>query len=136
MGEVVNNFCTEKNRYPTFWLDVVCVDQGDIKHGLKVLPINVMACSKMLVLWGETYPKRLWCVWELCTLFSMMPEAQARERLMVVAIGDADEMLEKARAFDFREAQCYDPNVENRLTTVIAAVGEERFNDCIRQFGR
>ena len=49
-------------REPTFWFDKVCIDQNRITDGLKVLPINIMACSKMLVLCGQTYPNRLWCV--------------------------------------------------------------------------
>ena len=50
--------------------DKVCIDQNNIRDGLKVLPVNVMACNKMLVLCGETYVQRLWCAWELFTLFS------------------------------------------------------------------
>lgn len=37
-----------------------CINQLDIGDSLKVLPINVMACKKMLVLCGPTYPQRLW----------------------------------------------------------------------------
>ena len=60
LSNLANNFQREKGRFPTFWLDKVCIDQNKIKDGLKVLPINVMACKKMLVLAGPTYPKRLW----------------------------------------------------------------------------
>ena len=58
----------------------MCIDQDNIKDGLKVLPINVMACKKMLVLCGPTYPTRLWCAWELCTLFSFADKKTALER--------------------------------------------------------
>ena len=56
-------FRKKYNRYPTFWLDKVCIDQNNIGSGLKVLPINVMACKQMLMLCGKTYSRRLWCVW-------------------------------------------------------------------------
>jgi hypothetical protein len=56
-------FRKKYGRYPTFWLDKVCIDQSNIGSGLKVLPINVMACKQMLVLCGDTYSRRLWCVW-------------------------------------------------------------------------
>jgi hypothetical protein len=56
-------FRKKNGRYPTFWLDKVCIDQDNIGSGLKVLPINVMACKQMLVLCGDTYSRRLWCVW-------------------------------------------------------------------------
>ena len=36
-------------------LDKVCIDQSNIGDGLKVLPVNVMACRRMLVLCGPTY---------------------------------------------------------------------------------
>ena len=51
--------------FPTFWLDKVCINQSNIGAGLKCLPINIMACRFMLVLNGDTYTNRLWCVWEL-----------------------------------------------------------------------
>ena len=55
----------------------MCIDQDNIGDGLKVLPVNVMACNKMLVLCGSTYPSRLWCAWELFTLFSFQGHKQA-----------------------------------------------------------
>ena len=54
---------------PTFWLDKVCIDQKNISDGLKVLPINLMTSKKILVLLGDTYVQRLWCVWELLTVY-------------------------------------------------------------------
>ena len=47
-------------RHPTFWLDKVCIDQDNIIDGLKVLPINVTASHRMLVLCGKSYASRLW----------------------------------------------------------------------------
>merc|ERR1712176_1289142 len=81
------------------------------------------------------YPNRLWCAWELCTLFSFMSAEQAHARLKLVAIGDRCDMLALLRNFDVREAHCYDPNEEERLRKVIDAVGEERFNKSIRKIG-
>ena len=60
---LAEKFRQKYGRYPTFWLDKVCIDQNNIGSGLKVLPINVMACKRMLVLCGSTYSRRLWCVW-------------------------------------------------------------------------
>jgi len=62
---------------PTFWLDAVCFDQSNISDSLKVLPVNIMHCDKVLVLCGETYARRLWCVWELYTVFAFKPSAEA-----------------------------------------------------------
>jgi hypothetical protein len=71
--------------YPTFWFDKVFIDQNNIGAGLKVLPINVMACRFMLVVCGKTYASRLWCVWELCTLFSFAQET-ALNRVVVLPV--------------------------------------------------
>ena len=63
-------FKVRHGRYPTFWLDKVCIDQENIADGLRALPVNVMACDKMLVLCGDTYAHRLWCIWEIFTLLA------------------------------------------------------------------
>lgn len=69
---VANNFHATHGRYPTFWVDKMCINQRQIADGLRVLPVNVMACKEVLVLCGPTYPTRLWCAWELCVLLSFM----------------------------------------------------------------
>ena len=48
----------------TFWLDKVCIDQLSIADGLHVLPVSVVACKLVLVIWDVTFPIRLWC-WSL-----------------------------------------------------------------------
>ena len=63
LEEFAAKFKKDKGYSPTFWLDTACIDQSNIGNGLKVLPINIMACSQMLVLCGDTYCDRLWCVW-------------------------------------------------------------------------
>jgi hypothetical protein len=129
LKELVAEFRLQNSgREPTFWLDKVCIDQENIKDGLKVLPINVMACKKMLVLCGKTYPARLWCAWELCTLFSFMREEQALERVELVATDSNVDVMEILTTFDVMNAHCYDPNEEAKLRRVIRAVGTDQFN--------
>jgi len=70
-------------RYPTFWFDKVCVDQAKISEALKVLPVHIMSCKTILVLFGETYLSRLWCAWELSTVMSFTGLEQALERVHV-----------------------------------------------------
>lgn len=67
---VVENFYQKNGRYPTFWIDKFCIDQEDLADGLRVLPVNVMSCRKLLCLSGKTYHTRLWCAWEMCVLTS------------------------------------------------------------------
>ena len=72
MQLVVENFYQKHGRYPTFWIDKFCIDQSELADGLRVLPVNVMSCRKMLCLSGRTYHTRLWCAWELCVLLSLI----------------------------------------------------------------
>ena len=65
------SFRKERGRWPVLWLDKVCLDQNNIVQSLKCLPIYLLACKGMLVLGGETYISRLWCIWELYTLFAI-----------------------------------------------------------------
>ena len=88
LGLFVENFVHKNKREPTFWLDKACIDQDNISDGLKVLPVNVMACSGMLVLCGETYASRLWCAWELFTLFSFQDAKVALKKVHLVPLTD------------------------------------------------
>jgi hypothetical protein len=76
------SFVLEHGRPPTFWLDKVCVDQSQIARNLRCLPVFVTSCDKLLVLYGETYSRRLWCVLELYIHFAMSGSA-ASERCAV-----------------------------------------------------
>ena len=63
LEKLTHEFSKEFNREPKFWLDKVCINQSNIGNGLKVLPINVMACKQLLVICSPTYVTRLWCIW-------------------------------------------------------------------------
>merc|ERR1711924_436335 len=63
-------FKREHKRWPTLWLDKVCINQSKITETLRCLPIFLVSCRRMLVLAGETYVTRLWCIWELHMLYA------------------------------------------------------------------
>jgi len=144
----VRAFYEQRHRYPTFWFDKACIDQSKIRENLKVLPINLMSCAKMVVIAGRTYPRRLWCAWELLTLFAFTDEAHAVERVEVLSLdaeagacisgsqdGENCDGLASLQAFDIEFAHCYDPNEEAKFRAVIDAVGADRFNERIRALG-
>ena len=110
----------------------MCIDQENIADGLRVLPVNVMACRRMLVLFGPTYPTRLWCVWELFTLCSFLPAADASRHLQLHLFGEASD-CSTLQKFDYMTAFCYDPNEQGKLRSIIGAVGGEVFNSRIRE---
>eukprot|EP00448_Togula_jolla_P017584 CAMPEP_0170576200 /NCGR_PEP_ID=MMETSP0224-20130122/4264_1 /TAXON_ID=285029 /ORGANISM="Togula jolla, Strain CCCM 725" /LENGTH=437 /DNA_ID=CAMNT_0010899023 /DNA_START=114 /DNA_END=1423 /DNA_ORIENTATION=+ len=129
---LVESFRNRKGREPTFWIDKVCVDQSRIADCLKVLPVNVMACSQLLVLFGKTYPDRLWCAWELYILFAFAREEHAAERLVLLPLDSTSSAIAQLSNFDEAQAHCYDPNEERRLRQVIRAVSTREFNRRIR----
>merc|ERR1712176_1718550 len=112
-----------KGRYPTFWLDKVCINQSCIADGLRALPVNVMACRKVLVLCGDTYAHRLWCIWELFILLAFTDLEAAMERLELVPLADGS--LETLCSFSLASAWCYDPNEQAKLQFVIHSIGAD-----------
>lgn len=134
MQLVVEQFYQKNGRYPTFWIDKFCIDQNEIADGLRVLPVNVMSCRKMLCLSGKTYHNRLWCAWELCVLLSFMSMEMALKQIVVIALSQS--ALMELTSFDCSKARCYNPNEEFRLRRVIDAIGKHRFEIKIRALGQ
>ena len=81
-----DRFRLKHGRYPTFWFDKVCIDQNNTSNALAVLPINIRSCQQMLVLVSDSYMKRLWCVWELFTLFTFSNKELAMERIKMLPV--------------------------------------------------
>ena len=138
LSAVADEFHKKNKRYPTFWLDKCCIDQQNIGDSLKVLPVFVMASKKMLVLAGPSYMSRLWCVWELFTLFAFSMFEVAMSRVHLVVLGGEDgtrkgEIENTMKGFNQQTACCYDPNEENKLKSVIATIGSNKFDERIRE---
>eukprot|EP00434_Breviolum_minutum_P019392 symbB.v1.2.017098.t1/scaffold1319.1/size197804/3 len=131
---IADSFCRHHGRYPTFWVDKFCIDQMDLADGLRVLPVNVMSCRRVLCLCGKTFPRRLWCAWELCVLLSFTSMEQALKQLVVVSLSNS--ALKQLANFDCSNSSCHDPNEEYRLLRVINAIGRERFENKIRALGQ
>ena len=83
-------FKAKYKRSPTFWFDKACIPQNKITEGIRNLPVNVMSCRKFLVLLGDTYVTRLWCIWELFTLFTLLPSEVAMVSVKVLPVGVAN----------------------------------------------
>ena len=136
LEQVAEDFVAKHGREPTFWLDVACINQDTISDGLKVLPINLMACRQVLVLVGLTYSQRLWCMWELYVL-AMFNNENVMDKVHVAEHAGAGVNLSKVLGlFSFDSAHCFDPNEEARLRGVIEAGGEEDFCRSLRALGR
>ena len=60
-----------KGREPKLWIDKYSLDQSSIEDSLACLPVYLAGCNKLLVLVGNTYLKRLWCLVELFVFLEM-----------------------------------------------------------------
>merc|ERR1740130_1474793 len=73
--KVLSKWCEtferRKGRPALLWIDKCCIDQEDIEANLYCLPVFLAGCKHLMILCGETYLSRLWCVFELFVFFSM-----------------------------------------------------------------
>eukprot|EP00928_Gymnodinium_smaydae_P023473 TRINITY_DN19360_c0_g3_i1.p1 TRINITY_DN19360_c0_g3~~TRINITY_DN19360_c0_g3_i1.p1 ORF type:complete len:745 (+),score=63.99 TRINITY_DN19360_c0_g3_i1:110-2344(+) len=49
-----------------FWIDYCCIDQDDVRAGVRSLPLYVCCCSSFLVLYSVGYETRAWTLLEQC----------------------------------------------------------------------
>lgn len=104
---------------PLLWLDKACIDQSNIQASLAGLPIFLEACQQLLVLVGQSYTTRLWCVMELYVFVRMKG---GTDRMVVMLLSDDDEhLMEQLQRFDAGQAQCFLKQDRERLLAVIEA---------------
>ena len=103
---------------PLIWLDKACIDQNDIDASLSALPVFLAGCRELVVLAGETYASRLWCVMELFTFFRM---GGTTSRIKLFQFGRVNEVRQSLETFDARKAQCFLPKDRQHLLAVIEA---------------
>merc|ERR1711937_97824 len=86
---------------------------------------------------SDTYPKRLWCIWELYTVFSFSCPEEALRRVVFAPFGncecESNSSLEHLKNFKVDDAHCYDPNEEAKIRMVIKAKGADHFESIIRR---
>ena len=110
--------------------DKLCIDQDNIDRALRCLPVFVFSCNRLVILAGNTYCDRLWCVWELYTFFSTSG-TRALKRVELYDFSDAgtSTLLE----FDVANAHCFSPVDEAKLRSIIESGGASNFNDMVRE---
>jgi hypothetical protein len=124
------NFEAKHGREPTLWFDRFCLDQSAITESLRMLPVNVLAADRLLVVHGPTYHRRLWCMLEIFCCFAFAP--QASDRVEIAAGSTCGAAMSSLAAFDLARAHCFDPNEEQKLREVINALGEKAFVDSVQ----
>jgi hypothetical protein len=121
------------------WLDEIIINQGNIEDSLKCLPVYLMACKKVLVLCGDTYCDRLWCIWELYTLFAFSDYWEdALNRVHIIDLAKNGSIASKLQQFNLDDARCYNPNDQNKIRDAIETGpgGVERFTELVQKIGR
>jgi len=139
LQDFAEDFHRREHRWPTFWLDKVCIDQQDIEGCLKSLSIYLMGCRSTLALVGETYMTRLWCVLELYTLHAFCDEPSV-QLIDITTKGTTGaphlgtDMQEMVSRFQVLDAHCFNPNEEALIMRVVdAGIGGRRaFEKTIR----
>ena len=88
-----------------------------------------MACKKLLILSGPTYPTRLWCAWEMYVFFAMATDTA---RLELKPLDGSHDTLEQLKHFSAANAHCWSEQDEAMLRGII---GDDvpRFENEIRQ---
>ena len=95
----------EDPRFARLPADKYCIDQANITSSLRYLPVYVAMSRKVLLLLGDSYFTRLWCVWELYVI----GETSGFAKLLVWTLGSkrlSDVDLETSR-FAVKNAGCY-----------------------------
>lgn len=132
------DFMAQKGRPPTLWIDKVCIDQANIETDLECLPVFLAACRALLVLAGETYTSRLWCVLELYVFVSMQEFGQQLQQddLQVIPL-DNSNIIELWSNFDATVCECACPEDKAKILGVIgnSPTGVANFNKEVRRMG-
>jgi hypothetical protein len=136
-----NFFKTAKDRI--LWFDQVCIDPSRAtetnavpfpkKDAIAALPITSSSCKHVLILFSDTYLNRIWCVWELYSVFAFAIKEHAAERIIIVnASSDVENLpYEKIEAWTIDDAHSFDPNDEGKLRRLVGMIGVDKFQECV-----
>ena len=106
------------------WFDKVCINQSNIAADLECLPIFLAGCNGMLVISGETYTTRLWCILEMFVYISMrdVDEQQAPDvKVLDETVTEQAVVRRKWLTFDAHHCNCFNATDKERILAVIGA---------------
>lgn len=127
------DFKGKYQREPRLWIDKFCIDQKNIEENLACLPVCLAGCKSMLVLFGPTYSKRLWCVMELF-VFLQMGTSQQKVEVRFLE-GTCHNIVAQIQDVDVGKATCFNPEEAAYLrATIEAGIGScRKFNHRIQR---
>ena len=109
---------------PTIWLDKACIDQSNIEANLQALPVFLSGCKELMIVAGQTYSSRLWCVMEIFVFLKM---GGTNDQIWLTDIG-GDSVKNTLLSFDASKAKCFLAKDKERLFAVI----ESGYGDFVR----
>ncbi|CAJ1427443.1 unnamed protein product [Effrenium voratum] len=118
---------------PKLWMDKYCIDQNDVENSLACLPIYLASCSRLVVICGETYLSRLWCIIELFVFLEM---GGSPNNLEVILLPDQNQRIAGQIAnFEPTAATCSQLETTDMLQSVLEAgsSGLEGIKELIRK---
>ena len=95
-----------------------CIDQLNIESSLACLPVFLSGCEQLLILAGETYSSRLWCVMEIFVFVRM---GGTRDSMVVKLLDATGDLATRLTNFDAGKAKCFLDADRQRLWAVIEA---------------
>jgi hypothetical protein len=116
-----------------------CGRKGKEDYRLNLLPVNLAACKRLLVLMGPSFLSRLWCVWEVFSIFAFSNRAIAYESVHVLSLYSDPDWVAKLPdegSISIDDAHCFDPNEELKLRAILFDIGMERVEHELRMFVR
>ena len=118
----------------SLWFDKVCIDKrkGAVDRAITLLPVTVGMCRKVIVLLSPNYLKRIWCVWEIQSIFTFCIKELAVDRVVIVNAGCGANLRRDALRWSLDAAHCFDPNEELRLRRLAVVIGEDRFVESVQ----
>ena len=129
-----HQFKIATGREPKIWFDRCCVNQQDeqIVDSIACLPIYIASCNSFVILYGQSYFHRLWCVMELFSYVFMGGNVASIQ--IVVRSGDERQMLQDITDFDVHKCSCLDPQDKDMFLGIIETsfFGLDGFNIAVR----
>eukprot|EP00931_Biecheleriopsis_adriatica_P059582 TRINITY_DN35672_c0_g1_i1.p1 TRINITY_DN35672_c0_g1~~TRINITY_DN35672_c0_g1_i1.p1 ORF type:complete len:316 (-),score=33.99 TRINITY_DN35672_c0_g1_i1:21-968(-) len=128
-----------KERYgrePLLWIDAGCIDQSKVHESLPSIPVFLAGCTRLLILCGETYSERLWCLFEI---FVFRQIGKSSDQISVLFLYENTHQLEHIRdnvaAVDASHARCSKNSDRVNIMTALEAGGFDGlygFNEHLR----
>jgi hypothetical protein len=123
-------------REPRLWIDKYCFDQENMDSALARLPVYLAGCAKLVVLCGNTYLSRLWCLVEMLVFMHL---GKSIHKLEVKFLSDSvskrhsiERVKTSVENFDVMKAKCLFDDDARRLWRVMDSVGHDQISQLVQ----